>query len=797
MYSLFKKEITSFFGSLAGYVVVIVYLLATSLFLWVFPGNFNIPDNGYASLGGLFELAPWVYLFLVPAVTMRLFAEEHRLGTIEILLTRPLSSMQIVWGKYLAGLTLVIISLVPTLIYFYSVYALGSPVGNLDTGGTWGSFIGLFSLSAIYVAIGVFASALTDNQIFSFILAIALSFLAYMGFDFVGSVLSPSDFQQFIIWLGINDHYLSVSRGVVDSRDLLYFVAAVLLFLFLTSIWLRPGLWWKSLFSKRAAWIAGVFALLFWISAAKYFRIDLTAEKRYSLSQVSEEVAKRLEKNVQITLYLDGDLPPGFKKLQSAIVEKVADYNAYSSKRIHIDLADPYEITNEKEREKLFSDLVKMGLQPTEIRQNTEQGINTKLIFPGAIVSYGDKHRGVNLLKNNQSLGAEENLNNSVETIEFELTSVLVKLMAAEKPAIAFMTGHGELNEYETRDITLTLSDQFEVNRITSEALVRTPDKYRAVVIASPTQVFPEADKLAIDQYLMRGGRVMWLVDPVQVSLDSLSNGYSTLAFGRDLKLDDQLFRYGVRLNYDLVQDVNCLMLPVNTAPVGSPAKFTPAPWYYSPLLTPSDNSVISRNLNLVKAEFASTIDTVGNSGDVKKTVILTTSAYSRKIQTPLEVSLSSINQVPDRRLFNQPSQIIGVLLEGKFTSVFKNRMVSGVAETESKPTKMIVVSDGNLIANQYRHENGQLEYLPMGYDRFSKQTFGNKDFISNAIHYLCDDSGIMELRSRVFKIRILDKVKVREEKLGWQLFNVLSPVALVILGGVVFVFFRKRRYSR
>ena len=232
---MLKKEIASFFGSLTGYVVVFVFLLATSLFLWVFPGNYNIPDGGYASLDGLFSLAPWVYLFLVPAITMRLFAEEKRLGTMELLLTRPLSVFKIVLAKFLAGLLLVSISLLPTLIYFYSVYALGNPVGCIDTGGTWGAYLGLFFLAAIYVAIGVLASALTDNPLFAFILALFLSFLTYLGFDLVGSMQLPSGIQQLIINCGINEHYNSISRGVVDSRDLVYFISVVFLILFLTS----------------------------------------------------------------------------------------------------------------------------------------------------------------------------------------------------------------------------------------------------------------------------------------------------------------------------------------------------------------------------------------------------------------------------------------------------------------------------------------------------------------------------------------------------------------------------------
>ena len=801
MFSLLKKEITSFFGSLTGYVVVFVFLLATSLFLWVFPGNYNIPDSGYASLDGLFSLAPWVYLFLVPAITMRMFAEEKRMGTMEVLLTRPLSVMKIVLAKFLAALLLVCISLLPTLIYFYSVFALGNPVGCIDTGGAWGAYIGLFFLAAIYTAIGLLASALTDNPVFAFILALFLSFLAYLGFDLVGAMQLPSAIQQTIINFGINEHYASISRGVVDSRDLVYFLFTISFFLFLTS---RIIHFHKVNIRREIRNGVILFAgLLFigFLSGQTFFRLDLTAERRYSLTEVSKKLAKNLDKPINITFYLDGELSPGFRKLQKSVQEKIADYNAYSSQTINLFVVDPYQIADVKQREKLFSALAEKGLQPTDIRQNTEQGTVTRRIFPGAIIEYGEKVKGVNLLKNNP-VHYEVNLNNSIESLEYEFSSAFSELMSAEKQTVAFLDGNGELNEYETHDFSGSLTEKYNVAQVSPEMLASRGIQIKALIVANPTQKFSEKDKFYIDQYLMGGGRMMWLIDPVSVSLDSLSAGNMTLAFPQNLNLEDQLFRYGIRLNSNLVQDAECLMLPVNTAPAGTPPKWTSAPWYYSPLLSPAENHVISRNLNRVKSEFVSSVDTVGKTNQVRKTVILATSAYSLISQTPVEVSLASINNPPDRRLFSQPSQAVGILLEGTFTSVFKNRMVesfgvktSGV-KTESEPTKMIVFADGNLIANQYRISNGSPEYMPMGYDRYSKQTFGNKDLLLNSVNYLTDDEGLMELRSRVFKIRLLDKVRMKEGKLMWQLINVLVPLALISAFGAVYVYVRRRKYK-
>jgi ABC-2 type transport system permease protein len=300
----------------------------------------------------------------------------------------------------------------------------------------------------------------------------------------------------------------------------------------------------------------------------------------------------------------------------------------------------------------------------------------------------------------------------------------------------------------------------------------------------------------------MQGGKTMWLIDPVNVSLDSLQKGFMTIAFPTDLNLTDQLFRYGVRVNYDLLQDESCSRIRVNTALAGNPPEYTLHPWYFSPLLTPNDGHEISRNLNQVMAEFASSIDTVSAPG-ITKTVILSTSPYSRSIKTPAEVSLEMINLQPDRRYFNQKFIPAGILLEGKFQSVFKNRMITSIAGSEknslgeSQPTKMIVLSDASIIANMVDYSSGKPSIQPLGFDRVSGFTFGNKDFVMNAISYLDDSSGIMQLRNRTIKLRLLDKIKIRENLFWWQQINITRPVLLIVIFGFVYNFIRKRRFAR
>jgi len=803
MYSLYRKEIKTFLGSLIGILVIIVFLLVTGLFLWVFPGVYNIPDTGYATLEGLFSLAPWLYLFLVPAITMRLFADEKRTGTIEILFTHPISDFQLVSAKFFAGLMLVVFSLLPTLLYFLSVFLLGNPIGSIDVGATWGSFIGLFFLAAIYVAIGVFASSLTDNQIVSFILALAVSFVFYLGFDFIASSGIPYFLEQILSYFSINNHYLSISSGVVDMRDMVYFVGMALFFLFITSVLLRRGnLKLRKVQINVAVFIVSLFAVFF-ISTNFLFRADLTADKRFSLSDISREIASNNNNIIEIELYLEGELEPGLQKLQQEIFEKIAVLNVYSPKPIRLKITDPYKFSSSKKAEEFQEQLIEKGIQPISFNRKTDQGISTKYIFPGAVISSGQKKIAVNFLKNNPDFSYEVNFNHSIESVEFELINAFQKLGRDKKSTVAFLEGHAEFNQYEVLDFTNALKGDFNLNRITIQALETKLSEIDILIVAGPKQPFSEKDKFIIDQFVMQGGKVVWLIDPVQVSLDSLSNGYQTFAFPLDLNLADQLFKYGVRLNYELLQDVDCAQLLVNTAPAGSQAQWNLFPWYYSPLLIPSDDHPLSRNLNRIYTEFVSSVDTVSGNQNLVKSIILTTSPYARRVKSPSSVSLENIKNPPARELFNQSFIPVGVLVEGEFTSVFENRMIENLGisnvdfEAISKPTKMVVIGDAGLIANAVNYSKQPPQIQELGYDRVSKQTFGNKEFLLNAIYYLNDEAGIMQLRSRTVQLRLLDKVKLREEKTFWQWLNIVTPIVIVLVFGLGYNFIRRYRYSR
>ncbi|HWS00466.1 MAG TPA: Gldg family protein, partial [Prolixibacteraceae bacterium] len=413
---------------------------------------------------------------------------------------------------------------------------------------------------------------------------------------------------------------------------------------------------------------------------------------------------------------------------------------------------------------------------------------------------YKEKSVVLNLLKNDPSQHAEENLNRSIEMLEFELMNG-IRTLVREKPVhVAFLEGHREADSLQVLDFANALAANFTVSRINCDELPERGDSIKVVIVANPQEKFPEHDKLVLDQYLMKGGQLIWLIDPVRVSLDSLSEGMTTLALPADLNLGDQFFRYGIRMNNDLIQDAECMQIRVNTAPPGSPVSYSNAPWYFSPLLHPSQSDPVGKNVNPLAAEFISSIDTVGEDPNVRKRVLLRSSPMSRRNETPVVVNLRMIDIVPSRDFFSSSNLVTGVLLEGKFTSVFKNRMVeqtgfpSGFTLLqESRPTRMAVFSDGGLITNKVSRSAKEPAILPLGYDRVSKITFGNRDFFYNLVQYLSDDDALMVLRGKSWQLRLLDKAKVNSQSSFYKWLNLLLPMFIILSAGGLFTWSRRR----
>jgi len=801
--SILKKEIISYLSSLVAYVTIGVFLLVLGLFLWVFPES-SILDYGYAGLDSLFSTAPYLFMFLIPAITMRSLAEERKEGTFELLMTRPLTDWQIVLGKYFACLLLVFFALIPTLVYYYSVYQLGTPQGNIDTGAVIGSYIGLFLLGAAFCAIGLFASSISKNQIIAFTIAVFLCFFFYRGFDSLSQLLSLQSLG--LENLGITQHYQSVSRGVLDTRDLVYFIILTGLFICLTLfVLIRQRQ--KSMSGRdtmHCVSTLGALILLGVISGVTFTRFDFTKEKRFTVSQVSRNIMDSLKAPVRVVVYLKGDNFSGeMKRLQRATSDMLGDLQAYSHGKLQFEFVDPMAAIKslpDTMQNAAYDSLQAKGIVGQENSVKTDNGVTRMLIFPEALIQFGTKQVAVNLLQSRIMLSDEEVYNNSIQNLEYAFSSAIKKITSGGKPIIAFAEGDHELTDLQLNDAMKSLSDGFEVGRVNLKTIpFGFLMKVKLLVIPKPDTAFTEPEKFKIDQYIMRGGKVLWAIDQVNAELDSLrGHGGEEMSFPKNLNLDDQLFVYGIRINYDLIADMRCAQIPVTTGNVGGQTQIQMLPWLYYPVFIPSSKNPIVKNLDGIRSEFASTIDTLGIK-NVKKTILLTSSPYNKKITAPHIISLQALEQEPDPKDFQSAPKIVGVLLEGKFTSDFLYRpLPEGLKEQiqilpQSIPTKMIVISDGDIFKNQIANDGSP---YPLGYDHYTQQTFGNKNLLLNLADYMTDDSGLIALRTKEVQIRLLDRARIRSEKLHWQLLNNLLPLGILLTFAIFQHYIRKRKYA-
>ena len=557
-------------------------------------------------------------------------------------------------------------------------------------------------------------------------------------------------------------------------------------------------------FRTRLQLLAAVAAIILVASVSSLIRLrfDLTEDKRYTLSAPTRKVLSAIKNDIYIQVYLDGEIPIPLKRLKRSVGEMLDEFRIASGRKIDYEFINPSGNRDPKQRETQYQALINKGLSPINIQSGDAEGGSTqKIIFPGMIVNYNGIEVPVNFL-NNSSASYEQNILHSVEGLEYEMIQTIATLSSDTIYKVAFIEGHGEIPEIEVADITMNLARFFTVDRGIIGGKPGILDKYAAIIIAGPEKEFSESDKLVLDQYIMNGGKVMWLFDEVQVNSDSLVHG-STVALYRPLNIEDQLFRYGARVNPAIVQDLECLLIRL-TVMSGGRQQVRPAPWVYYPLLNPAADHPITRNLNKVKGEFTKYIDTVGLDPAIRKKILLTTSKFSRTLSPPIMISLKEAELTYNEKEFNKPNLPVAVLLEGVFTSVFKNRMTGNLAEnknlkvkTESIKTRMIVIADADIIRNEVRRVGLQEAPLPLGQDKYSDQIFGNRDFLINCLNFLVDDNGIMELRSRELRLRLLDRAKIKTEKFKWQLINIAGQILIVILAGLLYNYFRRRKYTR
>lgn len=535
-----------------------------------------------------------------------------------------------------------------------------------------------------------------------------------------------------------------------------------------------------------------------------YFqRFDLTSEKRYTLAESTRKLLKDLDDVVYMKIYLQGDLNPDFTRLRNETKEILDEFRAYSNNQIDYEFINPGENPNREEVNKIEKQLYDKGIIPEQVIDKSKKGqkVTESLLWPGALVTYRGREMPWQIFKRQAGGGfsAEMSINNSVQELEYGITNTIRKLQTPRKPEVTFIEGHGELDTLRQYDFMRSLSEYYEVNRTVINQKLDALNGTDVIIITQPDSAFVEKDKFIIDQFIMRGGKVLWMIDPVYLDMDTFRLKQFTLGFNNDLNLTDMLFKYGVRLNPVLVQDMQCAKIPVNVGFANGEKNYKPFQWLYNPLIMPDIDHPIVKNLDLIKMEFVSTIDTVYARG-IKKTILLHTSRYSKAQPTPARVALAMVQFKPKESQFNTPYQPVACLLEGEFNSNYENRLPQAIMndtaisfKSHGKKTKMIVIADGDVAKNDFSRKTGP---FPLGLDRYTQQTFANKTFLLNCMNYLLDDEGLLQLRAREIKLRLLDKKKIEGKESKWQLINIALPLGVVILFGMIQFYIRKKKYA-
>lgn len=550
-------------------------------------------------------------------------------------------------------------------------------------------------------------------------------------------------------------------------------------------------------------------------------RLDLTAEKRYSLSKSTKNLLKSIDEPVLFRVYLEGNLVSDYQRLQNETREMLNQFRAYN-KYVNYEFVNPNQFENDEDRNQFYSKLAKKGIQPSFVQVQTANGYEQQVLIPAADVSYKGHETSIQLLQSQAYVNEATSINNSIQNLEYALSSAIRGLVRVKKPSVGFTTGHGELDVRSLYDIMMALFDNYSVvndvtigeniNALTDHyrsenGEMRFNNKYDVLVVAKPTQPFTDQELYLLDQYIMYGGKVLWLIDPLSIDMDSLQSQDQAIATRLPLNLDEMFFHYGVRINSDLIQDVRCRPIPMVVGMVGDKPQMDFRPWFYFPEIVPLSQHPIVRNLDIIKSDFASSIDLIDNTitQNIAKTILLTTSEYSRVKNAPVIVDINEakVNVAElDQRLFNRKNIPVAVLLEGTFQSMWHNRLAPSFTQLPemgyrdtSEPTKMIVISDGDIIKNRINYKEN-LAY-PLGYDMYTQTMYANKQFLLNAVDYLSGDEASMQTRSRNVTMRKLNAIDANKNRTRYQVIGVALPVALILLVVPVVLIARRRRFTR
>ena len=558
--------------------------------------------------------------------------------------------------------------------------------------------------------------------------------------------------------------------------------------------------------------LKNLFTIIFIIMVANFAghylfkRFDLTEDKRYTLSQTSLNIISEVKEPLYVDVFLEGNFPGEFKKLQTETQQLLEEFKA-SNSNIIFQFINPLD--KEEEREKTLQQFYDRGLTPLNVTLDEKGKQTQEIVFPWAVVSYGNKSAKVPLLKNMMGASTAQKVVSSVQHLEYAFSNAFNSVTKNRQKKVAIIKGNGELHDLLLADFLKSVRENYFIGPFTLDSVAKSPEntlrelkKYNLAIIAKPTEAFSDSEKQVLDQFLMHGGKTLWLVDQVNMEMDSLMETGENLAFPRDLNLNDLFFKYGIRIKPDLIKDIMATPISLATGEQGSATQYTKFPWLYSPMIYPVANidptktSPIVSNLDGIKFEFTNPIEVLKNK--IKKTVLLQSSPYSKSVGTPTQVNLKMVQDRPEQKDFTGNGNIpVAVLLEGKFNSVYQNRVLPFAEKdfiSTGKESKMILISDGDVVKNQL---DKNFQPLELGFDKWTNNLYANKEFILNCVNYLLDDNGLINIRSKEVDLPILDTQKVVDNYTYSQIVTIGFPIALVLLFGVVFTYLRKKKYSK
>lgn len=812
MWAICKKEWAQYFNGLTGYLVIGFYLIVNGIVLFVLP-NFNILDFGYASLQAYFDFAPWFLLFLVPAITMHSFADEYKQGTYEIIRTLPVSPLQLVLGKFIGNLLIVIVAIAPTLCYVYILNAI-SDVGGIDFGATYGSYFGLLFLAASYTMVGLYISSITKNNLVSLLASIFVCIVLFKGFHFLSLLpIFANGTHFYISKLGLEAHYINMSKGLLSTEDIFYFLSILVLF----------GIGSIENIKGKVKYLITVGALIFINVFFSFynFQFDLTKEHRYTYNESTKQIVAAIVKPIKIHLYLGGDLPAYYKTIEVSTIQLLDRFKQINPKAISWEIELPSALYKNDALYQFYDSLSKLGLPIQRVQSENASSDKRvdQLIIPGALIELEGQapiiidlrsskkiFKPYNIVKDIPEEDKEATANAAVALLEYKFTQALYLLNRTVVPNIAYLTGNGEPVNLTVNHLGESIMHGYNLAVFDLKKGFPNPQKIKTLIIVKPSQPFTEMDKLKLDQYVMGGGNIIWAIDKLFAEYDSLQKTKgSYIAFDRSLAIDDLLFKYGARINSNLVQDLNCAKLPmvVGKEENGSPI-IQRMPWPYFPFLQGNENNPIVQNIDRVLTYFPSSIDTISVAG-IQKTILLSTDTNSRMLSSPNLVDINSGKQEGELESFQKHHIPVAILLEGKFPSLFSNRLSASMLDSIKLATgknylakaiaqaKQVIIADADILTNQVDTKRGP---LPMGMMPYEEYQFANYDFFVNTIAYLNEPKGLLDSRNKENILRLLNRQKVEEHKFLIQIILVLGPIILLGLFFFIWTGYRKRQFA-